>query len=443
MSVYSQPGVKTRYLFPHSFNSHAAEFKLDNHTAYYSNLRIARLGELRADAGQYNPMAGSYGILKNVSLTSNGKVIDSLREAHRYLAFTNLMNDNVHQACVLDREAKTNLGLVIDSSNSVVRAATGPSNVTTTNATAVDERNKFLGYLPLHRCFPVLANIAALDTDMFPNLTVRIEFETNPLFAYVSTTTTASQGQVEPVLICDEIRDPALRMQLQKSFQPVVWSSIEHDLVQIDSKITEANALGDTDSVKQEVNQKMLGFNDKYVSRIVFAKAEADLARNAVAGKAIGFGPYASYAGFNEVFNVRLNGSNLLPGRGIQNRNAALMLLSDTYGSFGMCPMDNQLSVGSESQAANNTRQAGLRDETSAASATAQDRQSEKVGQLSYYGMSLEDKVQDLQISFERTILKSTVDDKKQLSCGIALHAFAEVRKSLTMENGQMMVSYL
>ena len=445
MSVYSQPGIKSHYLFPHSFNSNQAEFKLDNETMYYSNLRLAGLGDFRADSDLYNDMSGAYGKIRNIFLTSNGKIIDGLRQAHRYLAFSNLMNDNVHENCVLDRESKSQLGLCVDSDNKVIAVSGGGSNASTTNATAADARDKFLGYLPLHKCFPILASLPVLDTgsDMFPNLTIRIEFETEPLFSFKTQMGKIANDTPQPVLICDEIRDPAQRSQMRAAFQPVVWSSIEHDLVVIPDQITESDALADTASSKQEVDQKMLGFNDKYVSRVVFAKAAVDLAKNKAGTTSIGFGPYASYGGFKEVFNLRVNGANLLPGRGLQNKNAALMLLSDTYGPFGMNSMDNQLSIGSETQQNNATRQGGCRDHTTGASALLSARQNEKVGQLNYYGLSIEDKVQDLQVSFERTIIKNTATGKRHFSYGVGLHAFAEVRKALTMEGGKFMVSYL
>lgn len=440
MSVYSQPGVKTQYLQPHTFNSHYAEFKLDNDSCYYSNFRLGDLGELRADEGSYNDMSGAYGGIRNIFLTSNGKTIDQLRQAHRYLAFTNLMNDNLHECCVLDREAKSQLGLSVDSSILALAQYGGNTNTTFTNATAADTRRKTLAYLPLHRCFPVLSAMASLDTgmDMFPNLTVRVEFETDNTFKYNTTITTASQLRIEPVLIVDQVRDPAQRQQLRKAFQPVVWSSIEHDLVVIPDQITESAALADAATAKQEVQQKMMGFNDKYVSRIVFAKANANLALNkkAAGATAIGFGPYSSKAGFQERFNLRVNGSNLMPGRGLENKNSALQLLSDTYGSFGCAPFDNQLSIGAETQQNNATVFSAVRDVQA-------NRQNEKVGQLSYYGMSIEDKVSDLQVDYERTILKDTDVVQSRLSYGIALHAFAEVRKSLTMEGGSMMVSYV
>lgn len=440
MSVYSQSGIKTQYLQPHTFNSHMAEFKLDNDSCYFSNLRLANLGELRSDSGTYNDMAGAYGCIRNIFLMSNGKTIDQLRQAHRYLAFTNLMNDNLHECCVLDREAKSQLGLSVDASNLSLAQYGANSNTTTTTGAAADTRKKTLAYLPLHRCFPVLSAMASLDTgmDMFPNLTVRVEFETDRTFEYNTTINTVSQQRLEPVLIVDQVRDPAQRQQLRKAFQPVVWSSIEHDLVVIPDQIAESAALADAGTAKQEVQQKMMGFNDKYVSRIVFAKANANLALDKYGGGANtnGFGPYASKAGFLERFNLRVNGANLLPGRGLENKNAALQLLSDTYGSFGCAPFDNQLSVGAETQENNTVVYAGVR-------IIQGNRQNEKVGQLSYYGMSIEDKVSDLQVDYERTILKDTDVIQSRLSYGIGLHAFAEVRKSLTMEGGSMMVSYL
>ena len=436
MSVYSQQGVKTRYIQPSSFNQNQVEFKLDNHTSYFSNLRLCGLGDLRVDSGTYADASGAYGLIRSIYLTSNGKVIDGLRHANRYLAFSNLLVDNVHSACVLDREAKTAIGMQVDSTKKRLVKYGNGSNVTGPVATLSNARGVFGAYLPLHKVFPVLSELSSIDTDMMPNVSIRIEFEPNAQFTFNSTVTTqtANGSRLEPVLVADEIRDPAQKEALRNAFQPVVWSSIENDRVQIDAVTT---AIADGAELKQDVNVKMLGFNDKYVSRVVFAKAHADLSVVRSGTTNIGYGPYSSPSGFKEVFQLRLNGANLLAGKGLDNKNSALMLLSDTYGAFSCAPFDNQMSVGAETQQNASTRQAGVRGQDAGTN-----RQGDKIGQMGYIGLSIEDKVSDLQVSYQRTCLADT-NGRNRTKYAIDLHAFAEVRKSLTVEGGRMMVAYV
>ena len=69
-------------------------------------------------------------------------------------------------------------------------------------------------------------------------------------------------------------------------------------------------------------------------------------------------------------------------------------------------------------------------------------RQGDKIGQMGYIGLSIEDKVSDLQVSYQRTCLADT-NGRNRTKYAIDLHAFAEVRKSLTVEGGRMMVAYV
>ena len=170
MSAYSG-NIKTRYYDPVASDSTMCEFRLENDTGYYSNLRVLHLGLLRAGRDNYCDMSGVYGKIRNITLRSSGQVIDELRRANSYLAFLNSLKDNSAQADQMASETKNVGAVLLDSSGqSLTRRKENPTKAV---ADGVLGRTTALGYLPLNLCFPILNEMSHLDTSIFKNLTVR------------------------------------------------------------------------------------------------------------------------------------------------------------------------------------------------------------------------------------------------------------------------------
>lgn len=446
MAAYSG-NIKTRYYDPVSADQTHVEFRLDNDTGYYPNLRILHLGLLRAARENYNDMAGVYGKIRNISLRSNGQVIDELRRANSYLAFLNSLKDNNHQRDQLSTEVKNNMALVVDSQlKNLVGRKTNPTKAI---ADGILGRQVALGYLPLNLCFPVLNGMSHLDTSIFRNLTVRIEFDSRPSFQVNTGHNVAAEVHPREVLCADQIMDKEVISKLSSAFKGTVWNAVEHDSFIVESQAATADAGADTIEVVQNVQKKLVAYNDKYVSRILMMKNQPS-AQNNNANASIGYGEYASKAQFKEAVNFQLNGKNLFTGKGLDNDAYKLMLLADTYGAGVIAPFDHLLCCGLEDQntarigaasiLAETLRTEGKRPLEANPDGTA-NSQNQKTGQYSYIGCAIEDRVRDLQVDYERTCLKDS-QAQKPVSGQLNMNFYAEVRKQLQVMGDKFLVSY-
>ncbi len=448
MSAYSG-NIKTQYIDPRSSDSSHVEFKLDDDAGYYSNMRVLHLGVLRAGRDLYLSMPGVYGKIRNISMRANGQILDELRRANGYLAFLNTLKDNSAQADQLSSEVKSNLAVILDSSaKQLVGRKTNPTKAV---ADGVLGRTTSLGYLPLNLCFPLLNEMSHIDTSLFRNLTVRIEFDSRASFQVEANHNVDAEFHPLPVLAADRIMDKEVVAKLSAAFSGAVWSAVEHDSVIVDSQAAVADAGADAGETVQNVQKKIMAYNDKYVSRILMIKSGSDgVASNNVGNAAIGYGEYASKAQFKESINFMLNGKNLFTGKGLDNDATKLMLLADVYGAPVCAPFDHLLCCGLEDQntatvgartiAAGTLRTEGKRPIEANADGTAKS-QNQKVGQYSYIGCAFESRVKDLQVDYERTCLKDT-QANKPVSGQLTLHFYAEVRKQLSVKNGKFLVSY-
>jgi len=69
-------------------------------------------------------------------------------------------------------------------------------------------------------------------------------------------------------------------------------------------------------------------------------------------------------------------------------------------------------------------------------------RLSQKVGAQDYVGLSIADHVQNLELVYERTTVVDTQTPAPQNSA-LEIRLFAEVRKQMSVSNGNVMVSYV
>ena len=446
MAAYSG-NIKTRYYDPVAQDSTSCEFRLDPDVAYYPNLRVLHLGLLRVGRDLYCSMPGAYGKIRNISLKSNGQVLDELRRANQFMAFLNSLKDNNSQKDQLAVEAKNRSGLVVDS---LLKAlADRKTNPTKASADGILGRQTALAYLPLNLCFPLLNEMTHIDTSIFKNLSIRIEYDSRVSFQVEANHNVAVELHPEPVLAADQIMDKDVVAKLTRDFKGAVWSAIEHDSFIVDSQSAVADAGADTVEIVQNVQKKLVGYNDKYVSRIVVMK-NGTSAQNNSANASIGYGEYASKAQFKESINFQLNGKNIFTGKGLDNDATKLMILTDTWGAGAMAPFDhlpccgledqNTATIGARSFLAGDLRTEGKRPLQANPDGTA-NSQNQKTGQYSFIGCALESRVRDLQIDYERTCLKDSQADKP-LSGQLTFNIYAEVRKQLQVMGDKFLVSY-
>jgi len=482
MSVFSN-SVKSAIIDPVFTSATRCEFRLANRgEAYMPTMRIGNLGLSKAaqNNNEYHKGPGAAGVINRIQLLDGNEELDSLRNVGNWLTFknclrTNSQNDNVFNelmgGCLGWATGST--GELLSNDNKVVRAAVN----------GIPEPQT-LGTLDLREVFPILNAVSHLSTTLFPNLRVVVEYHTDPRALVNNQTTGGVESLLKsvPILIVDEIVDEALIQSLDSQFTSAAWVGIEHDQVQVPQVPTITAAGAVTDEAVQSVNLRVNGFQDKAVSRIMISKVYQTLA-DYVDTPANGgtqmraLAQYGSRALHKEEFNVRLNGRNVLAGRGVADPAAATMLLADTWGELNMCPGMNIESVGLDSKySLTSARRQNVAlvpvgrpcanwvgtarteprvlsnggilnaagdDWETGDEPTAQ--QGYFTGNSAWYGLGLHDRVTDLQINYTRTGNPSTAGGTSASPGNylpLDLHLFGEVAKRIDVSGGSWKISY-
>lgn len=443
MSLYSG-SLKTQYLDPRIDQSNnRVEFRFDPETAYYSNLRLVNFGCTgnATDNNTINSQAGLLSLIKNARLMDGAVELDSLRNAGKYLAFRTANNSNSDNANINSKLLRAKVGYYMEDTGQVLHDAGNPVNRVRTSANSTDAND---AYIDLRRIFPILENISYLDTTLFPNLKIVIEYDTSALKLALATNTDTLTTKT-PLLVCDEIMDKGVVSKLRSKFNGVVYAGIEDDLFVIPSKEATSAGLASGVVEKQVVNQRLNGFDNKILGRIVVMKQASDTSKYNNAGASLGFGPHSSLAQVGEKVNFNVNGVKILTGDGIDTPAKQLAYLHDTWGEFNMLPFSNELSVGANTPGALHNR-IGTPNANAVGGGA---NESPFIGQASYLGIDLSTRVSQLEINYEREIIKDTTaaagdQGKKYESAALDVHVYAEVQKQLKVgANGRYTITYL
>ncbi len=436
MALYSS-SLQTALIDDTSFNQSKCEFRLQPDTMYYSNLRLINLG-LSGTAQTYHPLSGVYGAIKHIRLMDGRQVIDEMRFANRYLSFTNLLNENAYNRDYLNKLSKNQIGYDIDTDLQIVSGGNRSANMKTDSEVIDANGSKnTLGSLDLRKCLPILNKMNVLDTELMPNLKIEIEWESDRRNLIVNNAN-ADAVKVEPLLVADELSDPALQDANRKALSNVVWNAIEHDQTQIPDNKTAAGALGDGATVVQKIDRKINGFDGKLVSRVLISKAFSDKAKNVTGTSINGVGDMGSKVMLLEEVNMSINGKPKLPQNlGGKNPASKLRMLTETFGNLNIAPFDNLQSVGLDKKDGAAANLTGCRPNKTA------NIHNDIVGNLDFIGFTVADRINDLQLNYSRTNVKDT-EDPEIYNEGLDVHIYCEVSRALIVDKpkNKYMVRY-
>jgi len=411
MSYYSDENVATKYLDPRIYTENArCTFELNtDEAAYLPNLRLLNVGVVASAINDYNNLLGGMGIIKNARLLDGKTVLSQATENQFYQGFQNINHSNEENQSSRSQQQCTAIGLTVNGdSRQVERMAAKTqtnTNVSTTGSATLD----------LRTIFPMLNSISHLPTSVFKNLRIEIEFDaerTNQLLADTATTF----NTLRPVLAVDVVENPTLVASLDKNFNSASWLEVEHDLfVGSATPNTAANA-----GVRQNINVKINGYNNKSLERLLIVKEIQDPAK-LISGTAVkGAGIYASVACFQQNVQFRVNGSNLLPRNGITGNNERLAYIVDTYG-------DCSAYIGSNQYGGDNAVE--LFDARNL------------LGQRDYIGVYVGKAISDLQINYSRVGLEDTTP-LRPTTDALRFHCYGEVKKQIVIQNGSYNIQY-
>lgn len=422
--MYSNGTIKSIIIDPSHYRANSrASFKLDGARLYKSDLKLANVGltiDDNTNDNVYNKLAGVGSLIKRIALLDGKTELDSCNECHRYYGFQQLLDENSGNESMNRYLIHHSQGL---RTGEVLKKAINvkpPAEIATTAAATPQ------GLIDVRELLPLLRSLDMLDASKtFPNLRLEIEFETDSKL--LSSDVEHVVTTLEPVLLCDVIEDPNVIAGLQKQMPSMVqWNKIEHDIFHVPAAQADNTAVAA--GVVQPVSKKVRGFDNKRVGRLLAAKAyaNADLSKSTNAVDDVG--NMGSLAGYDEIFNVRINGKNVLARKGNEKApNQRLAMVVDAYGDMASYFGSNLISIaGNDALVTDGVK---------------------KTGRLDYFGIVVNDDIQDLQINYDRTSLATSNDDagkfQVKTNAAIDIHLYAEVAKTLSMSPNGYNVAYV
>tara|TARA_R110000772_G_scaffold267390_1_gene391287 strand:+ start:144 stop:1421 length:1278 start_codon:yes stop_codon:yes gene_type:complete len=425
--MYSNGTIKSVIIDPTNYRVNSrAEFKLDGDRLYKTDLKLVNVGVNSATVTPYNKLAGVAGIVKRVALLDGKTELDSCNECHRYYAFKQLLAENAGNESMSRYLVHNGQGLRTSEQDKKLVNLVQPANLTNDPTTTPE------GTIDLRDMLPLLRSMDLLDASKtFPNLRLQVEFETDDRLKVSDVSTLSST--LEPLLLADVIEDPTIMASMQKGMPSMVqFNKVEHDMFHVPQAKADNVAVTAT---TQTVNKKVRGFDNKRIGRLLAIKTYSNKDKSKTTNAIDDIGDMGSIACYDEIFNVRVNGKNILARKGNDKApNARLAMLCDAYGDMASYFGSNLISIaGNEIQVADGFN---------------------KTGRLDYFGLVVNETVQDLQISYDRTHLPSANGSagdaaakalaiKVKANVGLDIHLYGEVAKVLSISPNGYNVAYV
>lgn len=268
-------------------------------------------------------------------------------------------------------------------------------------------------YLDLRECLPLLSELEVLPGDLFGQLRLVIEYETDVrnLISVDNEAVTTTR----PLLACDVIEDSDMVKKMMGDLNGTTWSSIEHDLTRIPAN--------NADALQQNVN-RLNGFNNKRMMRFFIQKCPTNKTRNVGAGNAVkDGGDLISQAFINEKFNVKINGRPKVSRNGAETPNQRLSYLVDAYGECNSYYGANRMGADQGSTITSGVLDGAKND---------------------WYGLYVNDLIKDFELEITRNTKANTKGAAFDVpeSDGYDVHVFADIRKQLLVQGDKYQVVY-
>jgi len=217
MSFYTA-NIRSEQIDPRLDQSNKrAEFRFNPASVYLSNMRLLNVG-ITATQADYDVGSGALSVIKNITLLSDGLVIDQLRDVDRYGAFINYNKSNAGNKSVNRFLKLNNLGYEVSKLNdSNVPEETKIVTPFTANQfnTTLDTTKR--SWLDLKELLPFLSQVLYLPTDILKNMVLRIEFN-----SAVGT----AQNTTAPLLVADSMGDDATAEKMAREFKGATYISV-------------------------------------------------------------------------------------------------------------------------------------------------------------------------------------------------------------------------
>ncbi len=419
------------------------EWRLHPNKLYTNNISLMNLGLTKATGGgRLNKLVGCYGVVSRVILQDNNVELEVLTRANEWLGIKSHLHSNQYnEELAMDFSGNQKANRIdlrdITSTQSATYGAIGKKIVQggvrpTVGTLDATQAKTFKGQLDMSECFSLLQNVPYLDTSVFKDLKVIIEFDMKETNVVATEQDGSVRKQLRPYLVVEEIVAPdILESSLGRKPNAIPFTVIESDVFNVPAMSPAPTATHP--NPVQDLTFHVSSYNNKKVGRMLVATRTLTSTNNQDTGKDVVYGNYNSHGMLLQKNQIRLNGRSVLPRSGVERDQQRLALMADVWSSSAsIAPFQNGLAfVATDANSRANYLQEG--------NAT--------VGVCDYFGINLASVlVEDLQMDYTRTGIWNGTQAQTDLSkynSALELHVFSEVKKAIVFGSNGYNVVYV
>jgi hypothetical protein len=395
-----------------------SEFRFDVDKVYLSNARLLNVGVVKVGGAgsSYNKLVGSYGVIKQISLMDGNETLSNMVDFNRYTAFKSFVKKNDENNSIKKFLQKNDMGVVFNDTASNTRI----EGLEDTTAIQTTELATGKGWLSLRECIPFLSASQYVPTNVFRNLRLVVEYDTQ--VSSFASNATLSYSTLEPLLVCDMMVNSKVATQMMMEYKGLSWVDVETDRMVL-PEIPNTQFVDDTNP-KQQTSFLVNGFNGKSCNRMIMCNVPTSVLTYQDGDFYTSYSNMSSMNQYQQSVQVQLNGSNLFT-EPINTPNKRLASLVDNYGDATM-----PLGYGTYD---------GLTDLV--------EKPLEVLGNTDYTCFSLGGaRVQELVIEYSRVGVYDAglvLQGQGRFNQRLTLQLFGEVQKRLVMNGkGQYVIAY-
>jgi hypothetical protein len=425
--------IVDRYLKPNFFQeNNQAEFRIPKNKIYSNSIYLEQLGftAATADGVLYNKLTGALGCIKSAVLLDNGVEIDSCKNCGGLTGFKNKLGLPKRVVNKVNHETSSRTGQILRSGVATNKTITSQIvGSFDTQLLGPDASTGHDGLVNLSFFFPILNQLPSVDTNLFTDLRVRLEFTSDKFDLFSAQDKPTSQ--MIPVMRLQEIEDPKIAASMAIKSGNVPWLAYEHDRY-----VIPANA-GTNTGFEQTTSVRLNGIRNKSIGRVLIQKGYVTTSEEKTGND---YGNFASRSLFKEKIQVRVNGANLFAEGGLGGDTCMdiMAVCADAWGDYTLNPYEGEHSCGVGDFDAN---PANLEISTYVDNV--------RLNKGAYIGFHVQGKANDFFIEHKRTCVTGDVNSKVYNSAGsasldaLSCNVYFEVKKNLMVKNGKYIVQYM
>ena len=316
-----------------------SEFRFQPNKIYSTNVLLAHLGIMTGTtASKFNRLVGSSAQLENCMLLDGNTELQMTRSASKYIGWKMLRKSNANLRCVQPLVTGNEAGFKYDHMDvrgSIAGGKIFGKAISRQNMPDGDQNLSGAGgvgsktHIPCNTFLPILDAMPYLDTSVFKNLRLVVEYE---MGGVVSQNQAESQTTQRPLLIVEEIIDEAQVASMKGKMGSLSYNNVETDRHLVPAVVPTVN----DSSNEQPISFHLNGFNNKKVGQCFMWKQSQSSANTGAGGNDYQNGGFDSTGLYKESTQIRVNGMNLFAKSGIDKDNKRLARCVDSWGSGSM-----------------------------------------------------------------------------------------------------------